>query len=100
MGRSNVHANKFDPAMNRAIVSRKTLDALIRAKLATLDECPHIEALPVTWNEQPNGHGCNWVVPGWVGDVTRVNECLEKLRHYLGFLREQFDIPAQGASAD
>jgi len=97
---SNTHAYKFDRDMNRAIVSRKTLDALIRAKLATLEECPHVEALPVTWTESPNGHGCNWMIPGWVGDTNKLNSCLDKLRHYLDFLREQFDIPAQGASAD
>jgi hypothetical protein len=86
--------------MKRAIVSRKTLDSLIRAKLATLDECPHVEALPVTWHEKPNGKGCNWIVPGWVGDAGMVNACLEKLEHYLDFLREQFDIPPEPAGAD
>lgn len=86
--------------MTRAIVSRKTLDALIRAKLAALDECPHVEALPVAWTEHPNGHGCNWVIPGWLGDASRVRGCQEKLRHYLDFLREQFNIPAQGSAAD
>ena len=86
--------------MTRAIVSRKTLDALIRAKLATLTECPHVEALPVAWNENRNGKGCNWVIPGWVGDAGVVNACLEKLQHYLEFLREQFDIPREGAGAD
>jgi hypothetical protein len=32
--------------MNRAIVSRKTLDALIRAKLATIDGCARWSAFP------------------------------------------------------
>lgn len=86
--------------MTRAVVSRKTLDALIRAKLATLSECPHVEALPVTWNGTHNGHKCNWTIPGWVGDAKAVNGCLEKLEHYLEFLREQFDIPSQGQGAD
>ena len=83
--------------MTRAIVSRKTLDALIRAKLSTLHECPHVEPLPVTWREGHNGHNghsCNWVIPGWVGDAAVVPICLEKLDHYLQFLRDQFDIPA------
>lgn len=87
--------------MTRAIVSRKTLDALIRAKLATLDECPKVEALPVAWNgKNANGHGCNWTIPGWVGDAQVVNGCLEKLQHYLDFLREQFDVPSEGQTAD
>jgi hypothetical protein len=87
--------------MTRAIVSRRTLDALIRAKLATLDECPHVEALPVTWNgKEANGSGCNWVIPGWIGDANVVNGCLEELKHYLDFLREQFDVPSERASAD
>ena len=86
--------------MTRAIVSPKTLDALIRAKLATLTECPRVEALPVTWNENHNGHNCNWVIPGWVGDATVVSRCVEKLEHYLDFLRDQFDIPGDRAGAD
>ena len=84
--------------MTRAIVSRKTLDALIRAKLATLEECPHVEALPVAWNGR-HSNGCNWTIPGWVGDAQVVNGCLEKLQHYLDFLREQFDIPPEGVNA-
>ena len=83
--------------MNRAIVSRKTLDALIRAKLATLDGCGAVEALPVT---HANAHleGCNWVVPGWLGESETVRSCIEKLDHYLGFLRSQFDIPVRGTA--
>lgn len=86
--------------MTRAIVTRKTLDALIRAKLASLHECPQVEALPVTWRAAANGKACNWVIPGWVGDAGMVNECLAKLEHYLDFLREQFDIAPEGAGAD
>jgi hypothetical protein len=86
--------------MPRAIVSRKTLDALIRAKLATLDECPNVEALPVTWNGKPNGYACNWTIPGWIGEAIAVDVCRSKLAHYLQFLSEQFDIPAEGSGAD
>ena len=85
--------------MNRAIVSRKTLDALIRAKIATLDECFRVEPLPVTWSNG-NGHACNWTVPGWVGDAQVVSSCLEKIAHYLDFLREQFDIALEEARAE
>ena len=87
-------------SMPRAIVSRKTLDALIRAKLATLDECPNVEALPVTFNGNHNGQGCNWTIPGWVGEAIAVDSCTEKLDHYLQFLREQFDIPVENGMAD
>ena len=86
--------------MTRAIVSRKTLDALIRAKLATLDECLRVEPLPVTRNDKPDGRGCNWAIPGWVGDAEVVKTCLEHLQHYLDFLREQFDIPSEKGAAD
>jgi hypothetical protein len=86
--------------MNRAIVSRKTLDALIRAKIQTLDECFRVEPLPVTWSNGANGHGCNWTVPGWVGDAHVVSSCLEKIEHYLDFLRDQFDIPAEEINAN
>jgi len=86
--------------MKRAIVSPKTLDALIRAKLSTLGDCQQVEALPVTWNEAHNGHNCNWMIPGWVGEADVVPHCLEKLQHYLDFLREQFDIPGERARAE
>ena len=82
--------------MNRAIVSRKTLDALIRAKLATLDGCGAVEALPVTYAE--NTKGCNWSIPGWVGDAEAVSSCVERLNHYMGFLQAQFDIPVRGTA--
>lgn len=82
--------------MNKAIVSRKTLDALIRAKLATVDECHAVEALPVALNENAAAR-CNWVIPGWVGDSERVRTCVEKLEAYLEFLQSQFDIPIRGA---
>jgi hypothetical protein len=86
--------------MNRAIVSRKTLDALIRAKIATLEECVRVEPLPVTWSRDCNGSGCNWAVPGWVGEAHVVTSCLEKIEHYLDFLRDQFDIPTEEVRAE
>ena len=82
--------------MNRAIVSRKTLDALIRAKLATLDGCGAVEALPVT--HASSAHGCNWIIPGWLGDGDHVRDCVEKRSHYLEFLLAQFDIPVRGTA--
>jgi hypothetical protein len=85
--------------MTRAIVTRKTLDALIRAKLASLDGCPKVEAMPVTWRPQ-RGQGCNWTIPGWIGEAIAVDICLEQIEHYLDFLRQQFDISPEGAGAD
>ena len=79
--------------MKRAIVSRKTLDALVRAKLATLEGCGAVEALPVIYSE--NERGCNWTVPGWVGDADAVRDCVDKLNHYLDFLQAQFDVPVR-----
>ena len=83
--------------MERAVVSRKTLDALIRAKLATVEGCAAVEALPVTWHENATA-GCNWIIPGWVGDSAVVSQCRQRLDHYLAFLQAQFDIPAQGSA--
>jgi len=83
--------------MDRAIVSRKTLDALIRAKLATVDGCSAVEPLPVTWREKTTA-GCNWTIPGWVGDSALVSQCRQRLDHYLAFLQDQFDIPAQDSA--
>jgi hypothetical protein len=80
--------------MQRAIVSRKTLDSLIRAKLATMPDCSAIEALPVTWQER-HAAGCNWTIPGWVGESSLVAQCRQHLEHYLAFLQAQFDISAQ-----
>ena len=79
--------------MERAVVSRKTLDTLIRAKLATVEGCSAVEALPVTWNDNATA-GCNWTIPGWVGDSALVSRCMEALDHYLAFLQDQFDISA------
>lgn len=86
--------------MKRAIVSRKTLDALIRAKVAALDGCHQIEALPVTWRNGHRDGGCNWTIPGWVGDASLVERCVEQLGHYLAFLQEQFNIPPREASGE
>jgi len=84
--------------MKRAIVSRKTLDALVRAKLATLEGCGAVEALPVIYSEKESGRGCNWTIPGWVGDADAVRDCVDKLNHYLDFLQAQFDIPVRGTA--
>jgi hypothetical protein len=80
--------------MPRAIVSRKTIDTLIRAKVRTLETCSGIEALPVV-HDASGSEGCNWKIPGWVGEADSVGMCLQKLSSYLAFLRTQFDIAAE-----
>ena len=80
--------------MARAVISKTVIDSLIRSKLASMDGCTQVEALPVAWNENAMS-GCNWVVPGWVGDSTRVRGCVEKIGNYLTFLQAQFDIPPE-----
>jgi hypothetical protein len=70
------------------------LDTLIRAKLAKMGDCRKVDPLPVAWRRRENG-GCNWEIPGWIGDGGEVQSCLEHLRDYLRFLGEQFDIPEE-----
>jgi hypothetical protein len=94
---SNGHHN--DPtkkAMPKATISKRVLDTLIRAKLAKVRNCGKVEPLPVAWRD-PNSSGCNWEIPGWTGDAKNVARCVEQLRDYLKFLREQFDIPEDEA---
>ncbi len=81
--------------MPRAIIDKSILDSLIRAKLATLEGCRDVEALPVTWRE--NGERCNWMLPGWTGDAQAVAKCSDRMSHYLSFLQAQFDIPPEPA---
>jgi len=78
--------------MSRATVNKRVLDTLIRAKLAKMGDCGKVEPLPVAWRRRQE-NGCNWEIPGWTGDARDVQGCLEQLRDYLRFLREQFDIP-------
>ena len=78
--------------MPRAIIQKPILDTLIRAKLANIQGCSHVEPLPVAWTPDPQ-NGCNWTVPGWVGDSDAVRYCVDKLAHYLDMLQTQFNIP-------
>lgn len=82
--------------MARAVVSKTILDSLIRAKLSSMEGCAKVEALPVTWSASGGG-GCNWSVPGFVGDGVRVQNCSARIYHYLDFLQCQFDIPVEKA---
>ncbi|HYC36510.1 MAG TPA: hypothetical protein VEC19_08830 [Usitatibacter sp.] len=80
--------------MSRAVISKTVIDSLIRAKLASLENCAGVEPLPVAWNENAL-KGCNWVVPGWIGDSRVVKGCVERLSDYVTFLQAQFDIPPE-----
>ena len=83
--------------MTRHIVTAGVLDALIKARLATLPDCMAVKALGVA--PSPAGPaGCNWNVPGWVGGAEAVTRCREQMDHYLDFLGSQYDIPGSGAS--
>jgi hypothetical protein len=80
--------------MAKATISKRVLDTLIRAKLARIESCAKIEPLPVAWRQR-DGNGCNWEIPGWTGESRRVTSCVDQLRDYLSFLREQFDVPEE-----
>jgi len=81
--------------MAKATISKRVLDTLIRAKLARTENCAKIEPLPVAWRARDR-QGCNWEIPGWTGESNHVTSCVDQLRDYLSFLREQFDVPEEG----
>jgi hypothetical protein len=78
--------------MDRVLISKRVLDRLIRAKLETIDDCAGINALPVVVKPEHSGRGCNWMVPGWTGEVDFVARCNKKMKSYLEFLRGQFNV--------
>ena len=78
----------------RAIISKNTLDELIRAKLGDEERCTGVQPMPVRWKVRANG-GPNWVIPGWTGDSGAVGRCTERISEYLRVLRSQFDIPEE-----
>lgn len=91
---------------DKAIVSRRVLDQMIRAAMANASECEGIEPMPVVWrprngngngkgngNGNGNGHASNWRMPGWIGDAHGVRLCQQRLESYLQLLASRFDIP-------
>lgn len=82
--------------MSRNVVTAGVLDALIKARLATLPGCQDVKALAVT--HSPTGHGgSNWTVPGWIGGHDAVSRCRDHMLHYLDYLGSQYDIsPGNG----
>ena len=84
----------------KAIVSRRVLDQMIRAAMANAKECEGIEPMPIVWrprNGNGNGNGSNWSIPGWMGDAHGVRLCQQRLEAYLRLLASRFDIPDESA---
>ena len=82
----------------RNIVTAGVLDALIKARLASLPGCEEVEALAVEHCES-GAAGCNWIVPGYTGAAHAVERCRAQMKHYLEYLASQYDVaPASVAS--
>ena len=84
--------------MPRALVSASVLDSLIRNKLSHTPGCEGVEALPVVF-DAARTEGCNWKMPGWVGEPRRIQACRDSLETYVRFLASQFDIPEERPAA-
>jgi len=80
--------------MARAIVNKRTLDHLIVERLAGVVQCTDVKPLPVSWRQRV-GNGCNWMLPGWVGESDAVKHCKERMERYLALLRDEFDVPEE-----
>lgn len=79
--------------MRRVAISKHTLDQLIRAKMDDLGECHGARPMPVQRRAgAPNGNGCNWMLPGFVGEEAVVRRCQDRMARYLELLRSEFDI--------
>jgi hypothetical protein len=78
----------------RAIVNKRTLDHLIEERLAGVVECTDVKPLPVSWRKRV-GNGCNWTLPGWIGESHAVTQCKQRMERYLHLLRDEFDVPEE-----
>jgi hypothetical protein len=72
-------------------ITGPVLDRLIKEKIARMPECDGVSAMPVSRSEDAS-RGCNWVVPGYVGDGARVSRCELAIRDYIEFLASQFEL--------
>ena len=84
--------------MARNIVTAGVLDALIKARLATLSGCEEVEALSVEHREG-GAAGCNWTVPGYTGAAHTVERCRAQMKHYLEYLASQYDVAPASVSS-
>jgi hypothetical protein len=82
--------------MARNIVTPGVLDALIKARLATLKGCEDVEALGVAHCGE-GAAGCNWTVPGYTGAAPAVERCRAQMEHYLEYLASQYDVAPASA---
>jgi len=80
--------------MARATVNKRTLDHLIEERLANVVQCTGVKPLPVSWRQRV-GHGCNWALPGLIGESQAVKRCKEQMERYLDLLRDEFDVPEE-----
>lgn len=87
----SVRDNGASEGARRTVISRPVLDRLIKEKIGRIAHCEGVEALPVT-GVKNGAHGCNWKVPGYLGDHERVARCEAALAEYLDFLASQFDV--------
>jgi hypothetical protein len=76
---------------HRTVIARPVLDRLIKEKIGRTADCNGIEALPVVCVKN-GARGCNWKVPGYLGDQARVARCETAIAEYLDFLAAQFDV--------
>lgn len=78
--------------MLRAIVSKRVIDRLLRARAEEMPECGGAQPKPVVWRERV-GYACNWEIPGWEGEHSRIAQCRRTMGSYIQLLESQFDIP-------
>ena len=87
----SVRDNGASQGAHRAVIARPVLDRLIKEKIGRTVHCEGVEPLPVTC-VQNGARGCNWKVPGYLGDHERVARCEAAIAEYLDFLAAQFDV--------
>jgi hypothetical protein len=86
-----VRDNGASQGAHRTVIARPVLDRLIKEKVGRTVHCEGVEPLPVACVK--NGvRGCNWKVPGYLGDHERVARCEAAIAEYLDFLAAQFDV--------
>ena len=72
-------------------IAGPVLDRLIKEKMSRTPACAGLTAMPVVRSAEAS-RGCNWRVPGYLGDLARVPKCEAAIREYVEFLAGQFDL--------
>ena len=83
--------NGASASARRTVIARPVLDRLIKEKIARTAHGEGVDALPVVCVRN-GARGCNWRVPGYLGDHARVARCETAIAEYLDFLAAQFDV--------